>query len=84
VPDERDDRPPMLASDEEVTRDLPAQPRPAEVDAETERSTVVAIMSGADRSGRWRLGERCRAIAVMGGCELDLRGAELTAQDRSR
>lgn len=121
MPDGRDDRPPMLASDEErervalvlrdaagegrltpeelagrldlaygartsedlevVTRDLPAQPRAAEVGAETGRNSVVAIMSGADRSGRWRLGERCRAIAVMGGCKLDLRGAELTAQD---
>jgi Domain of unknown function (DUF1707)/Cell wall-active antibiotics response 4TMS YvqF len=121
VPDERDDRPPVLASDAErervalllrdaagegrltleelagrldlaygartsqelelVTRDLPAQPPAAEVDAGAGTSSVVAIMSGADRSGRWRLGERCRAIAVMGGCKLDLRGAELTAQN---
>jgi len=64
-----------------VTRDLPAQPPAAEVHAGTGTSSVVAIMSGADRSGRWRLGKRCRAIAVTGACKLDLRGAELTAQD---
>jgi class 3 adenylate cyclase len=121
VPDERWDRPPVLASDSErehvaltlrdaagegrltleelterldsayaartskdlelVTRDLPAQPSPGAVDIGGETSSVLAIMSGANRSGRWRLGKRCRAIAVMGGCKLDLRGAELTAQD---
>jgi DUF1707 SHOCT-like domain/Cell wall-active antibiotics response LiaF, C-terminal len=63
-----------------VTRDLPAQPPAAAVAPGSRTSLVVAIMSGADRSGRWRLGARCRAIAVMGGCKLDLRGAELTAQ----
>lgn len=64
-----------------VTDDLPAQRPAAEVDSGTGTSSVVAVMSGAERSGRWRLGKRCRAIAVMGGCKLDLRGAELTAQD---
>jgi hypothetical protein len=67
---------------EQVTRDLPAQPSATAVDSGsrtgTRTSTVVAIMSGADRSGRWRLDKRCRAIALMGGCKLDLRGAELT------
>jgi hypothetical protein len=121
VPDERDDRPAVLASDAErervalllrdaagegrltleelagrvesaygartsrelelVTRDVPAQPLAPAVDGGTKTSSVVAIMSGADRSGRWRLGERCRAIAVMGGCKLDLRGAEISAPD---
>jgi hypothetical protein len=64
-----------------VTRDLPAQLPAPTVDGGNAKSTVVAIMSGADRTGRWRLGRRCRAIAVMGGCKLDLRGAELTAPD---
>lgn len=121
VPDEREDRPPVLASDAErervalllqdaagegrltleeltgrldwaygartskelelVTRDLPAEPPSAVADVRTGASSVVAIMSGADRSGRWRLGKHCRAIAVMGGCKLDLRGAELTVQE---
>lgn len=121
MPDERDDRLPVLVSDAErervalllrdaagegrltleelagrldwtygartsqelelVTRDLPAQPPAAAIDIGSETSSLVAIMSGAKRSGRWRLGKRCRAMAVMGGCKLDLRGAELTAQD---
>jgi Domain of unknown function (DUF1707)/Cell wall-active antibiotics response 4TMS YvqF len=121
MPDERDDRPAVLASDAErehvvlmlrdaagegrltleefagrvdraygartseelelVTRDLPARPPAPAVDSATATSTVVAIMSGSDRSGRWRLDKRCRAIAVMGGCKLDLRRAELTAPD---
>jgi class 3 adenylate cyclase len=66
---------------EVVTRDLPTQPAAAGIDVASETSSVVAVMSGAKRSGRWRLGKRCRAIAVMGGCKLDLRSAELTAQD---
>lgn len=66
---------------ERVTRDLPAQPAAPTGDGGTKTSTVVAIMSGADRSGRWRLDKRCRAIAFMGGCKLDLRRAELTAPD---
>jgi len=115
VPDERDDRPSVLASDAEresvalllrdaagegrltleelagrldwaygartsqelelVTRDLPAQPPAADVDAGTGTRSVVAIMSGADRSGRWRLGKRCRAIAVMGGVSVRSKAA---------
>ncbi len=39
---------------------------------------VVAVMSGARRKGRWRPGDRCAAVAVMGGCRLDLREAEIS------
>jgi hypothetical protein len=39
-----------------------------------------AFMSGVIRRGRWRVPERMRAIAIMGGVELDLSEAELTAQ----
>ncbi len=34
-------------------------------------------MSGARRKGRWRPGERCVALGVMGGCKVDLRDAEI-------
>ncbi|EIV92990.1 DUF1707 domain-containing protein [Frankia sp. QA3] len=34
---------------------------------------TVAVMSGNERSGRWRPSRHTRAVAVMGGCELDLR-----------
>lgn len=36
---------------------------------------TVALLSGHERAGRWRPGRHTRAVAVMGGCELDLRQA---------
>jgi Domain of unknown function (DUF1707)/Cell wall-active antibiotics response 4TMS YvqF len=38
---------------------------------------TVAVMSGSRRRGRWRLRHQTNAIAIMGGCELDLRRAEV-------
>ena len=62
-----------------LTRDLP---KLATVTALPERHSrtrwVVAVMSGAKRKGRWRPGDRCVSVAVMGGCRLDLRDAEIT------
>ena len=43
--------------------------------------TLVAVMAGAGRKGRWRCGERVVAVAVMGGCHIDFRGAEIDAPD---
>jgi hypothetical protein len=40
---------------------------------------LVAIMGGCERKGRWRLGERCVSLNVMGGCSLDLNQVELAA-----
>jgi hypothetical protein len=40
-------------------------------------SWLVAVMSGHDRKGRWRVAQRCRVINVMGGSDLDLNDAEL-------
>lgn len=40
----------------------------------------LAIMSGVERRGRWRVPGRSTAVAFMGGVELDLRGAVLSAQ----
>lgn len=68
-----------------LTADLPevgpngavVAPRP--FDAPDDRSRwVVAVMSGADRMGRWRPSRRTNAVAVMGGVDLDLRDAEIT------
>lgn len=42
---------------------------------------LVAIMGGTERSGRWRLGRRCRAISIMGGTELDLSQVEFDAHE---
>lgn len=38
-------------------------------------SWVVAVMSGEDRRGRWRIGRRTGAFALMGNVDLDLRDA---------
>lgn len=60
-------------------RELPAHA--VEVPEEQRRPvshrTVVAIMSGTKRSGRWRPSEKTTAFAFMGGVELDLREAEI-------
>ncbi len=49
-------------------------------DATTGRKVTrwtVSIMGGSQRRGRWRLQEKTNAVAVMGGCTLDLRNAEV-------
>jgi class 3 adenylate cyclase len=40
---------------------------------------VVAVLSEAVRRGRWRVPEQCTVVAVLGGCVLDLRAAQLSA-----
>ncbi|WP_210493177.1 DUF1707 domain-containing protein [Patulibacter sp. SYSU D01012] len=42
---------------------------------------IVAVMSGNERSGRWRIGRRCTAVAVMGGNEIDLTRVEMAGRD---
>jgi class 3 adenylate cyclase len=66
-----------------VMADLP-QTRPA---AETlpeagtapkkKRRWHVAVMSGHSTKGRWRISGKTNAVAVMGGCDMDLRRAEI-------
>jgi hypothetical protein len=41
---------------------------------------IVAVLGGGDRKGAWRLSERCVALNVMGGSDLDLNDAELAAE----
>ena len=38
---------------------------------------LVAIMSGHERKGRWRVGRNLKVINIMGGSDLDLNDAEL-------
>jgi hypothetical protein len=65
-----------------LTADLPAAPAMSSVavpaSARRRSRLVVAVMSGARRKGRWRPGSNCTAVALMGGCYLDLREAEIT------
>jgi hypothetical protein len=81
---------------EPITRDLPghalAMPVPPPMPAPgippssriggTPTSTVaVAIMSGSVRKGPWVVPERFRAVAIMGGVELDLTDARFSAPE---
>jgi len=58
---------------EAVTRDLPATAAPAPT-AKRARRHLVAIMSGIDRSRRWRLGPEASisCTAIMGGIDIEV------------
>jgi Domain of unknown function (DUF1707)/Cell wall-active antibiotics response 4TMS YvqF len=68
-----------LAELEALTRDLPAKTAPAPQRKPTRWS--VAVMGGVERKNRWRVPESTYAIAIMGGCELDLRRAEIESSE---
>jgi hypothetical protein len=68
---------------DELTRDLPAETAPAQFPSRRSASAkwVVAVMGGADRRGRFRLGAQTNVVTVMGGANIDLRQAELEGPD---
>jgi DUF1707 SHOCT-like domain len=41
---------------------------------------LIAVMSGCDRKGRWRLGRRATNVNLMGGANLDLNAVELAGE----
>ena len=63
-----------------VMADLPAPtaglPEPAP-STRVSRRWHIAVMSGHSTRGRWRISGKTTAVAVMGGCDLDLRRAEI-------
>ena len=71
-----------------VLADLPALTPPTAVAAapvvhpatdSRPAKTLVAFMSGVQRKGPWAVPQTINAIAIMGGIELDMRFAQLTA-----
>ena len=62
-----------------VMADLPTPPMSKEpgISARKPRRWHVAVMSGHSTKGRWRIGGKTNVVAVMGGCDLDLRRAEI-------
>ncbi len=62
-----------------VMVDLPAAvpAEPGSTPARKARRWHVAIMSGHSTKGRWRIGGKTNVVAVMGGCDMDLRRAEI-------
>jgi class 3 adenylate cyclase len=66
-----------------VMADLPQTRPTAEIlpeggtSAKKRRRWHVAVMSGHSTKGRWRISGKTNALAVMGGCDMDLRRAEI-------
>jgi DUF1707 SHOCT-like domain/Cell wall-active antibiotics response LiaF, C-terminal len=59
--------------------DLPAVTAgPAELQAD---ARVLGLFGNVTRTGRWRLGRRVHARGIFGGVRLDLRHAEVTADE---
>jgi class 3 adenylate cyclase len=63
----------------DLPEEAPAQnlPEPVTTPATKKGRWHVAVMSGHSTKGRWRISGKTNAVAVMGGCEMDLRRAEL-------
>ncbi|MFC4032692.1 DUF1707 domain-containing protein [Streptomyces polygonati] len=77
---------------EPLVRDLPGGrstvPPPAPATARGydqgqggENPKLVGILGGAERKGRWRVGSRITAVAILGGVEIDLSEATFTAPE---
>ena len=71
----------------ELTADLPetvhaaVTPALPVVPGDGGRRWLVSIMSGADKRGHWRVGPRLTSVNVMGGSDIDLNDAELSARE---
>ncbi|SHK69501.1 DUF1707 SHOCT-like domain-containing protein [Actinacidiphila paucisporea] len=46
-----------------------------------ENPNLVGILGGAERKGRWRVGHKITAVAILGGVEIDLSEATFTAPE---
>jgi hypothetical protein len=67
-----------LVADVILPSDHPhAQRMPVRRDGDDKTSWLVAVMSGRDRKGRWRVPRKLNVINIMGGSDLDLNDAEL-------
>jgi hypothetical protein len=63
---------------EEVKRELPSvSASPATRPRRKARRWLISIMGGADRRGRWRVPRKMVVLSLMGGCDLDLRQAQI-------
>jgi hypothetical protein len=68
-----------------LTADLPAASARADLavpdSGRKARRWVVSILGGGDLRGRWRAGPKLKAVAIMGGGDIDLRDAELESSE---
>ncbi len=56
-------------------------PEPSTLAPRRKRRWYVAVMSGHSTKGRWRVSGKTNAVAVMGGCDMDLRQAEIEGSE---
>ncbi|HMG28609.1 MAG TPA: DUF1707 domain-containing protein [Jiangellaceae bacterium] len=61
--------------------DLPANPPQTATGRRSPTKWVLSMMGSAEKTGRWRVGERLTTVTVMGGNDIDLRHAEIDADD---
>ncbi|MEU1540685.1 MULTISPECIES: DUF1707 domain-containing protein [Streptomycetaceae] len=77
---------------EPYVRDLPAgrtagAPAPSPgahhwvPDGSGENPNLIGILGGAERKGRWRVGSRINAVAILGGVVIDLTEATFTSPE---
>ncbi|MEV4839615.1 DUF1707 domain-containing protein [Nonomuraea sp. NPDC049486] len=73
----------LLTHDLQIDQRHPVTPNlvsnPSATNSEPEN--IIAIFSGADRKGRWRVRRRTRALALFGGARFDLTNAEFEARE---
>jgi hypothetical protein len=65
-----------LLSDEADPQRLPARREPDFAAGSDEHGSIVAIMTGARRTGTWEPPESLHVYGIMGGVDLDFREAE--------
>jgi hypothetical protein len=70
-----------LAELDALTQDLPAASTPARRLTRKPTRWSVAVMGSVERKSRWRVPDRTVAVAMMGGCCLDLRRAEIESSE---
>ncbi|MFF4989155.1 DUF1707 domain-containing protein [Streptosporangium saharense] len=72
----------VLTQDLQVERSRPAaSPVFYAPDANSEPENIIAIFSGTERKGRWRVRRKTRALAIFGGMRFDLTDAEFEAKE---
>lgn len=65
---------------EALVADLPERAGPV-VRRRPPTRSVVSVMGGATRKGRWRVGSSLRVVSFMGGADPDLRDAEVEGHE---
>jgi hypothetical protein len=67
----------VMADLPQVPQTTDRLPEPGSAAPKKRRRWYVAVMSGHSTKGRWRISGKTNAVAVMGGCDMDLRQAEI-------